>query len=74
MQSVHYCWIVWLRRCEHCEEIKLGPKTRLARAHIANKLKGMAVAAWLEYTEYRRGRKELHSRADQHFRAVALPK
>ena len=74
MQSVHHCWLVWLQRCEHCEEIKLGPKTRLARAHIANKLKRMAVAAWLEYTGYRRERKMLYSRADQHFKAVALPK
>lgn len=74
IQRTQQCWAVWLQHCEHCEEIKLGPKTRTARGHHAIKLKRMVVGAWLQYKTRRVERKKQYSIADQHFKSAALPK
>ena len=72
--SMQRCWAKWLQRCEHNEEISLGPLTRRARHHAATKLSHRVMAAWVQYVIHRRQRNRLKSVADTHFREVALPK
>lgn len=68
------CWVKWLQRCEHNEEIALGGLTRRARAHAASKLTHIVLAAWVQYIIQRRLKARLQLLADTHFREHTLPK
>ena len=68
------CWMSWLQRCEHNEEILLGPRSRQARYHASHVMMRKCVASWLVYVRHCRYRKRLKFLADGHFMAVALPK
>ncbi len=68
------CWGQWLQRCEHNEEIALGPLTRKARGHTAAKLSHKVLAAWVQYIIHCRQRNRLKLAADAHFGDTALPK
>lgn len=68
------CWTSWLQRCEHNEEILLGPRSRQARCHASHVMLRKGVASWLRYVRHRRHRKRLKLLADRHFMEVALPK
>lgn len=71
---VRRCWDMWLKRCEHNEELVLGALTRQARGHAAAKLTRGVLEAWVEYVVHRRHRTRLKLMADTHFRECALPK
>ncbi|XP_020629164.1 protein SFI1 homolog [Orbicella faveolata] len=67
-------WNVWLRRCEHSEELKLHSVSRKARAHHNFQLKRKLFAIWVRYCQWRRFRKFQYGKADYHFRERALPR
>ncbi|KAL9984075.1 hypothetical protein ACROYT_G006331 [Oculina patagonica] len=67
-------WNVWLRRCEHSEELKLHSVSRKARAHHNFQLKRKLFTIWVKYCQWRRFRKSQYGKADYHFRERALPR
>eukprot|EP00794_Sanderia_malayensis_P005687 gene5687-6388_t len=67
-------WSQWLFRCENSEELKLYPLTKVARnCFRKNRLKESLVQWWC-YVSWRRKRKLAYTKADEHYRAIALPK
>ncbi|XP_029212912.2 protein SFI1 homolog [Acropora millepora] len=67
-------WVVWLRRCEHSEELKLLSLSRKARAHFSFLLRKKLFSVWMKYCQWRRFRKSKYAIADFHFRQRALPR
>lgn len=67
-------WNVWLKRCEHSEELKLHSVSKKARAHYSFQLRRKLFAVWVRYCRWRRFRKSQYGMADYHFRERALPR
>lgn len=67
-------WSIWLKRCEHSEELKLHAVSRRARAHYRLQLKRKLFIIWVRYCQWRRFRKSQYAKADYHFREKALPR
>ncbi|XP_065072031.1 protein SFI1 homolog [Rhopilema esculentum] len=64
----------WLMRCEHSEELKLYPLTKIGRMFHRKKLLKKYFSQWLDYNLWRRRRKIMLNQADRHFEVKCLPK
>lgn len=67
-------WDVWLKKCEHSEELKLHPLSRKARSHYRFQLRRKLFAVWVKYCQWRKFRKSQYAIAEYHFRERALPR
>ncbi|KAI8490308.1 spindle pole body protein Sfi1 [Branchiostoma belcheri] len=53
-------WEMWVKKCEHREELKLLPATRRARHHHRQVKLKKTWTIWTAYVEWRRHREVLH--------------
>ncbi|XP_048585593.1 protein SFI1 homolog isoform X2 [Nematostella vectensis] len=72
--TLRRAWIVWLKRCEHSEELKLYVLTRTARTHYSLGLLRVSLHGWVRYCQWRRHRRAQYLTADLHYGQVALPR
>ncbi|XP_078291756.1 protein SFI1 homolog isoform X3 [Panthera onca] len=70
---LHRFWNLWQSRIEQREERKQLPSLRAAWDHCRITLLCKCIKLWLLYTQKRRYKQRLQSRADSHFQQRALP-
>ncbi|CAH1257862.1 SFI1 [Branchiostoma lanceolatum] len=67
-------WEMWMKKCEHREELKLLPATRIARHHHRQVKLKKAWTTWMAYVQWRRHRENQYIQADAHYAARCLPR
>uniref|UniRef100_A0ABI8AL39 SFI1 centrin binding protein n=1 Tax=Felis catus TaxID=9685 RepID=A0ABI8AL39_FELCA len=70
---LHRFWNLWQSRIEQREEREQLPSLRAAWDHCRITLLCKCIKLWLRYTQKRRYKQRLKSRADSHFQQRALP-
>ncbi|XP_042817365.1 protein SFI1 homolog isoform X9 [Panthera tigris] len=70
---LHRFWNLWQSRIEQREEREQLPSLRAAWDHCRITLLCKCIKLWLLYTQKRRYKQRLQSRADSHFQQRALP-
>ncbi|XP_025789363.1 protein SFI1 homolog [Puma concolor] len=70
---LHRFWNLWQSRIEQREEREQLPSLRAAWDHCRITLLYKCIKLWLRYTQKRRYKQRLQSRADSHFQQRALP-
>ncbi|XP_077730512.1 protein SFI1 homolog isoform X1 [Canis aureus] len=70
---LHRFWNLWQSRIEQREEREQLPSLCAAWAHCRMTLLRKCIKSWLQYTQKRRYKQRLRSRADSHFQQRALP-
>ncbi|XP_077617678.1 protein SFI1 homolog isoform X2 [Crocuta crocuta] len=70
---LHRFWNLWQSRIEQKEEREQLPSLRAAWDHCRITLLHKCIKLWLRYTQKRRYKQRLQSRADSHFQQRALP-
>ncbi|XP_019646060.1 PREDICTED: protein SFI1 homolog [Branchiostoma belcheri] len=67
-------WEMWVKKCEHREELKLLPVTRRARHHHRQVKLKKTWTIWTAYVQWRRHREAQYIRADAHYASRCLPR
>ncbi|XP_029778520.1 protein SFI1 homolog isoform X2 [Suricata suricatta] len=70
---LHRFWNLWQARIEQREEREQLPSRRAAWDHYRITVLRKCIKLWLRYTQKRRYKQRLRSRADSHFQQRALP-
>uniref|UniRef100_A0A667H4U8 SFI1 centrin binding protein n=1 Tax=Lynx canadensis TaxID=61383 RepID=A0A667H4U8_LYNCA len=70
---LHRFWNLWQSRIEQRKEREQLPSLRAAWDHCRITLLCKCIKLWLRYTQKRRYKQRLQSRADSHFQQRALP-
>ncbi|XP_035673191.1 protein SFI1 homolog [Branchiostoma floridae] len=67
-------WVMWVKKCEHREELKLVPATRQARNHHRLVRLRKSWTIWMAYVQWRRHREAQYIQADAHYASRCLPR